>query len=83
MRLVTLALLAAGSLTVAAPAIAQDVYVGAGHEGVGVGVDIGPRHYRDRVYTERRYRDDDYAYARCHTTIIKRHGYTKRIRSCR
>ena len=87
MRVLTVALLTASGIAFAAPAFAQDVYVGAGRSGVGIGVDVGPRHYRDRdYYTERRvYVDDDdvRARGRCRTVIIKRDGMTKRITRCR
>lgn len=83
MRLLTIALLTASGVALAAPAMAQDVYVGAGPRGVGVGVDTGPR-YRDRdVVVERRAYTEGYARDRhCRTTIIKRDGMTKKIRRC-
>jgi hypothetical protein len=89
MRLLTIALLTASGVALAAPAMAQDVYVGAGPRGVGIGVDTGPRVYRDgyrdrdvyrterRVYTEGSARGEN-----CRTTIIKRDGMTKKIRRC-
>jgi hypothetical protein len=84
MRVLTVALLTASGIAFAAPAFAQDVYVGAGRSGVGIGVDVGPRHYRDRdYYTERRTYVDDEARGRCRTVIIKRDGMTKRITKCR
>ena len=69
------------SVAVAVPAFAQDVYVGAGRHGVGVGIDVAPR---DRVYTERRrvYVDDE-ARGHCRTVIIHRDGMTKKITKCR
>ena len=89
MRLLTIALLIASGVALAAPAMAQDVYVGAGPRGVGIGVDTGPRvyreGYRDRdVVVERRGAYTE-GYARgghCRTTIIKRDGMTKKIRRC-
>ena len=88
MRLLTIALLTASGVALAAPAMAQDVYVGAGPRGVGIGVDTGPRVYREgyrdrdvvvqrRVYTEGSSRGEN-----CRTTIIKRDGMTKKIRRC-
>jgi hypothetical protein len=84
MRVLTVAFLTACGISLAVPAFAQDVYVGAGRGGVGVGVDLdGPRHYhRDRVVKKRVYVDDDYARGNCRTTIIKRDGMTKKIKRC-
>jgi hypothetical protein len=87
MRLLTIALLTASGVALAAPAMAQDVYVGAGPRGVGIGVDTGPRvyrdGYRDRDVVERRVSTDGYARGgNCRTTIIKRDGMTKKIRRC-
>jgi len=84
MRVLTLAVLTAAGISLAAPAFAQGVYVGAGPRGVGVGVDVdGPRDYRrDRVVKKRVYVDDDYARGDCRTTIIKRDGMTKKIKRC-
>jgi hypothetical protein len=84
MRVLTLAVLTAAGISLAAPAFAGGgIYVGAGPRGVGVGVDVdGPRHYhRDRVRTKRVY-VDDHARAHCRTTIIKRDGMTKKIKRC-
>jgi len=93
MRLLTIALLTASGVALAAPAMAQDVYVGAGPRGVGIGVDTGARGYRDG-YRGDGYRDRDVVVQRrvytdgsarggnCRTTIIKRDGMTKRIRRC-
>ena len=77
----TILLTVLAGLAVATPALAQDVYIGAGRSGVGVGVDVGPRHYRDReVYTS----GYDRAYERCRTTIIRRDdGSVQKIRRCR
>ena len=86
MRVLALAVLIAGGLAVAAPAAAEDTFVGARVGGVGVGVDVGPRHHyrdRDRVVTERRVYRDDFARARCKTVIIHDGNVTKRIRKCR
>jgi len=67
------------------PASAEDVYVSGGRGGFAIGVDSD----RDRVI-ERRVvrdrdvvvRDRDFARGDCRTTIIKRDGYTKKIRRC-
>ena len=82
MRVLTVALVTAAGIAIAAPAFAGGgVYVGAGPRGVGVGIDVdGPRH-RDRVVKKRVYVDDR-ARAECRTTIIKRDGMTKKIRRC-
>ena len=84
MRVMTVALLTACGIALAVPAFAQDVYVGAGPRGVGVGIDVdGPRHYhRDRVVRKRVYVNDGYARGTCRTTIIKRDGMTKKIKRC-
>jgi hypothetical protein len=96
MRLLTIALLTASGVALAAPAMAQDVYVGAGPRGVGIGVGTGPhyshrdrdvvverRGYGERRYGERRYVTDGYARgSNCRTTIIKRDGMVKKIRRC-
>lgn len=79
MRGLTLALLAAGTVALAVPASAEDVYVGAGRDGVRLGVDSGYRH-RDRDVTV--VHRDGYARAHCRTTIIKRDGVTKKIKKC-
>jgi hypothetical protein len=84
MRVLALAVLMIGGLAVAAPASAEDTFVGARVGGVGVGVDVGPHHrYRDRVVSERRVYRDDYARARCKTVIIHDGNVTKRIKKCR
>jgi hypothetical protein len=77
MRLLTVSLLAAAGIALAAPASAEDVYVGGHDGGVGVGVDVGSGpHHRDRDVTIVRR-------PHCHTTIIKRDdGVTKKIRKC-
>lgn len=84
MRLVTAALFIAGTMLVAAPASAEDVYVGSRAGGVGVGVDVGGPHFRDRdrVVTERREYRDDFARARCRTVIIHEGNVTRKIRKC-
>jgi hypothetical protein len=84
MRVLTLVVLTAAGISLAAPAFAQGVYVGAGPRGVGVGVDVdGPRHYyRDRAVRKRVYVNDGYARGTCRTTIIKRDGMTKKVKRC-
>jgi hypothetical protein len=74
------------------PASAEDFYVGAGRDGFAVGVDSDRRDrfserrvVRDRDFGERRrivVRDRDFARGDCRTTIIRRDGYTKKIRRC-
>jgi len=77
-------LTALAGLTLASPALAQDVYIGGRGGGVGVGVDVSPgyhRGYRDREYYTTGY---DRSYERCRTTIIRRgDGSVRKIRQCR
>jgi hypothetical protein len=82
MRVLTVALLIAGSFAVAAPASAEDVFVGGRVGGARVGVDLGG-HHRDRIVTERRVYHDDFARGRCKTVIIHDGNMTKKIRKCR
>lgn len=82
MRFLTAALIIAGTVAMAAPATAEDTFVGARVGPVGVGVDVGG-HHRDRVVTERRVYREDHARGRCKTVIIKEHGSTKKIQKCR
>jgi hypothetical protein len=81
MRKLTLGILTVAGLAVAAPAVAQDVYIGG--RGVGVEIDNGHR-YRDR---ELRIRTEGYdrSYGeRCRTTIIRSSdGSVKKIKRCR
>jgi hypothetical protein len=80
MRLVTLALLTACGIAVAAPAMAEDVIVGGRVGGVGVGVNVdGPRHYRDH---DRVVVHEGYARAHCKTVIIHDGNVTKKIKRC-
>ena len=62
------------------PAMAEDVYVSGGRSGIAVGVDTD-RH-RDRYVERRVIRDRSFARGDCRTVIIKRDGYTKKIRRC-
>jgi hypothetical protein len=89
--IIGLGMLAIAGTAVSVPALSQDVYVSGGRDGFVVGVDRG---HRDRVAVDRDYRDRDRvverrvvrdrAFARgdCRTIIIKRDGYTKKIRRC-
>jgi hypothetical protein len=62
------------------PAMAEDVYISGGRSGVAIGVDSDRR---DRRVIERRViRDRSFARGDCRTVIIKRDGYTKKIRRC-
>jgi hypothetical protein len=76
-------LTALAGLTLASPALAQDVYIGGRGGGVGVGVDVGSPGYH-RGYREREYTTGyDRSYDRCRTTIIRRgDGSVKKIRRC-
>jgi hypothetical protein len=86
MRKVALGLLAATGIALSFPASAQDVYIGAGPGGVGVGVGpsyddgyrYGDGYRRSRVYEE------DRAHARdCRVKIIRhRNGDVTRVRRC-
>jgi hypothetical protein len=89
MRTVTLGLIAAAGIAMAAPAAAQGVYVGAGPVGVGVGP--GPGYYDEGYYGPHYavpYRDGyrydrDYAYGgECRVRVIHHNGYVTRIRRC-
>jgi len=86
MRKLAIGLVAVTGIALAAPAVAQDVYVGGRGGGVGVGVDVdsGYRHHRDwdRDRTVGFDRDYDRG-ARCRTTIIREGGEVRKIRRCR
>lgn len=88
MRVLTLCLLTATTLAFAAPAVAEDFYVG----GPGVGVEIGHDrgYYRDRDWDRDHYRHyrtegfDRRGGERCRTTVIRRgDGSVTRERRCR
>jgi hypothetical protein len=71
-------------LAIASPALAEDIYVGSGRGGIGVGVDVGPGHRsyreRDEAYTS----GYDRSRGRCETTIIRRgDGSVRKIKRCR
>jgi len=70
-------MMAIAGIAMAHPASAEDVYVRG--PGVSIGVDTG---HRDRVIERRVVRDRDFARGDCRTVIIKRDGYTKKIRRC-
>lgn len=81
MRGTLLVVAALAGLALAAPASAEDTFVGARVGGVGVGVDTGHRHYRTEGYD--RY-DRVYGSARCRTTIIRHgDGSVRKIKRCR
>jgi hypothetical protein len=89
--IIGLGMLAIAGTAVSAPASSEEVFVSGGRDGVAVGVDRG---HRDGVVVDRGYRDRDrvverrvvrdrvFARGDCRTIIIKRDGYTKRIRRC-
>ena len=84
MRTTLICMTAAAAIAVTGSAYAQGVYVGGRDGGVGVGVDVGPRHhrgFRDReVYTEGYSR----SYERCKTVTIRhRDGSVTRTKRCR
>ena len=81
MRMIAIGLIAAASFAVAAPAVAEDFYVGG--RSVGVDVDSGYRHDRDRYRDRDRTTGYDRGSARCRTTIIREGGEVRKIRRCR
>jgi hypothetical protein len=86
MRTLAIGLLAVTAIALAAPASAEDFYVGGRGGGVGVDIDSGYRHDRDwdrgRDRTVGFDRDYDHS-ARCRTTIIREDGVVRKIRRCR
>jgi hypothetical protein len=78
MRIASLAVLTAGAIAIAYPALAEDVVVSGRVGGIGVGVDVGPHHrhhHRDRVVVrEGRHH--------CKTVIVHKGNVTKKIRRC-
>ena len=77
--LIGIGMLAIVGTAVGTPASAEEVFVSGGRGGVAIGVDGG---HRDRVVERRVIRDRAFARGDCRTTIIKRDGYTKKIRRC-
>lgn len=77
--IIAIGMVAMAGMAIVQPALAEDVYVRG--PGVSIGVDDG---HRDRVIERRVVRDRDRSFARgdCKTVIIKRDGYTKKIRRC-
>jgi len=62
------------------PAMAEDVYISGGRSGVALGIDTDRHHHH---HVDRRViRDRSFARGDCKTVIIKRDGYTKKIRRC-
>jgi hypothetical protein len=88
MRTVAIGLVTAAGVALSIPANAQGVYVGAGPNGVGVGV--APGYYDGSGYGEpyrersTRTYNDDYAYAgECRVKIIRHgDGRVTRVRRC-
>ena len=77
-------LTALAGLTLASPALAEDVYVGGRAGGVGVGVDVGPGYHHGYRERDRYTTGFDRSYERCRTTVIRRDdGSVKKIRRCR
>lgn len=85
MKATLIVVTALAGLALASPALAQDVYVGGRHGGIGVGVDVDPgyhrsRRERDEVYTS----GSDRSRGRCETTIVRRDdGSVRKTRRCR
>jgi hypothetical protein len=77
--IVGIGMVAIAGIAIAQPASAEDVVVRGSSSGIRIGVDSGPR---DRVVERRVVRDRDFARGDCRTIIIKRDGYTKKIRRC-
>jgi hypothetical protein len=81
--IIGIGMLALAGTAIAQPASAEEVFVSGGRGGVAVGVDSGYRHGdRDRFVERRVHRDRIYARGECRTIIIKRDGFTKKIRRC-
>jgi hypothetical protein len=87
MRQLAIGLLAVTGIALAAPAVAEDFYVGG--RGVGVGVDVDSGYRRDREWDRDRDRTTGYVReydrdsSRCRTTIIREGGEVRKIRRCR
>lgn len=84
MRTLALGLVAALGVAIAAPAVAEEFYVG----GPRVGVEIGDGYRRHHDWREDRYRTEGFyrreGLERCSTTIIRRSdGSVRKIRRCR
>jgi len=87
MRTLTIALMAAAGIAVAAPALADDVSVGVGGVGVGVhergGVRVREEH--DRVIHRERREHVTVGMGEgrhCKVVIVHREGMTKKIKRC-
>jgi hypothetical protein len=78
--IIGLGMLALAGTAIVQPASAEDVYVRGGGGGISVGVDSG--YHRDRVVERREIRGREFARGDCRTIIIKRDGFTKKIRRC-
>src|SRR6188472_3798640 len=88
MRTLAIGLITVAGIAIAAPAVAEDFYVGGRGGGFGVEVDSGYRHHRDwdrdRGYRREGYRSFGYDRGeRCRTTIIREHGMVRKIQRCR
>jgi hypothetical protein len=85
MRAFSIGILVAAGLAMAAPASAEEVYVGGRAGGVGIDVDSG--YHRDRDWRNDRYRTEGFdrreGFERCRTIIIREHGMVRKIRRCR
>ena len=78
MKKLTIGLLTAAGIVMAAPAYADGLWIGAGPVGVGIGT--GPYYYDNGPYG---YYDGDYAYARHCRTVTVDDGYgLRRIHRC-
>lgn len=72
-------MLAIAGVAIMQPASAEEVIVRGGGAGVAIGVDGG---HRDRIVERRVVRERVFARGGCRTIIIKREGFTKKIRRC-
>jgi hypothetical protein len=75
--IIGIGMMAITGIAIAQPASAEDVYVRG--PGVRIGIDDG---HRDRYVERRVIHDRAFARGDCRTVIIKREGYTKKIRRC-
>jgi hypothetical protein len=88
--IIGMGMLALVETAISQPASAEEVFVSGGRDGIAIGMDRGrdrdrvivDRRDRDSVVERRVYRDRDFARGDCRTIIIKRDGYTKKIRRC-
>ena len=76
--IIAIGMLAIAGMAIAPPASAEDIYV----RGPGISFGVDTDRDRDRFVERRVIRDRSFARGECRTIIIKRDGYTKKIRRC-